>query len=494
MMKCLLFIFLFFSINLFPQLIKTPLENNNYEKLTSYEELTEFIYYLEDLSDVLTVEVIGKSVEGRNLYALKYSKSEFGKDDAKIKVLFFAQQHGNEQSGKEGALLLAVNLLKPENKYLFDKIDLILIPQMNPDGSEINQRRNANSIDLNRNHLILTEPETIALHKLFNNYLFEVTLDVHEYFPYTQSWEQFGIYKRADEQLGLLTNLNVSEKIRKYSKQKVLPFVENYLSQLRFSFNEYLVGGPPDKERLRHSTVDINDGRQSFGIQNTLSFILEGKNGKDYAVENIRHRSEGQSSAMMSLLKFGYQNKDEIKSMIAEERNTLAVSGSPVVIRMDHINKGEKFILPVEDVRTGHQKVFEVNQYYSDVKNIYQISVPDAYLVPRNDSLLMSFIINHGIEYSDELPEHLNIEKYIITSIDSIVLEDEKMAAPKFKVHKKNLSEISLDYILIPTNQLKKNVIVAAFEIRSMHAIYHYDLFSYMIKEEEYPVIRVFKD
>jgi hypothetical protein len=491
--KVLLASFLF-PVCLYSQIVKIPLEKNNYEKVTSYKELTDFIYNLESTSALLKIGIIGKSVEDRNIYALKFSKSEFGKEEAKIKVLFFAQQHGNEQSGKEGSLLLARELLKEENKYLLDKIDLVLIPQMNPDGSEINQRRNANNIDLNRNHLILTEPETIALHKLFNNYLFEVTLDVHEYFPYTQSWEQFGIYKRADEQLGLLTNLNVSEKIRKYAKQKVLPFVENYLTQLGFSFNEYLVGGPPDKERLRHSTVDINDGRQSFGIQNTLSFILEGKNGKDYAVENIKHRSEGQSSAMMSLLKFLYQNKDEIKSMVAEERNTLAVSGSPVVIRMDHINKGEKFILPVEDARTGHQKVFEVDQYYSDVKSIYQISIPDAYLVPRNDSLLMTFITNHGIEYRDELPEHLNIEQYIITSIDSIVLEDEKMAAPKFKVQKKNLSEISMEYILVPTNQLKKNVIVAAFEIRSMHAIYHYDLFDYMIRGEEYPVIRVFKD
>lgn len=483
-----------FPICLYSQIVQLPLEKNNYEKVTSYKELTDFIYNLESTSAFLTVDIIGKSVEGRNLYALKFSKSEFGKDEAKVRVLYFAQQHGNEQSGKEGALLLARDLLKEENKYLFDKIDLVLIPQMNPDGSEINQRRNANNIDLNRNHLILTEPETIALHKLFNNYLFEVTLDVHEYFPYTQSWEQFGIYKRADEQLGLLTNLNVSEIIRKFSKQKVLPFVEDFLTQLGFSFNEYLVGGPPNKERLRHSTVDINDGRQSFGIQNTLSFILEGKNGKDYAVDNIKHRSEGQSSAMMSLLKFVYQNKDEIKSIIAGERNTLAVSGSPVVIRMDHINKGEKFILPVEDARTGHQKVFEVDQYYSDVKSIYQISLSDAYLVPRSDSLLMAFITKHGIEYRDELPEHLNIEQYIITSIDSIVLEDEKMAAPKFKVQKKNLSEISLDYILIPTNQLKKNVIVAAFEIRSMHAIYHYDLFNYMIRREEYPVLRVFKD
>ncbi len=39
----------------------------------------------------------------------------------------------NEQSGKEGALLLINELLMPENQYLFDKIDFALVPQMNPD-------------------------------------------------------------------------------------------------------------------------------------------------------------------------------------------------------------------------------------------------------------------------------------------------------------------------------------------------------------------------
>jgi murein tripeptide amidase MpaA len=128
-------------------------------------------------------EVLTKSVEGRELFVVYFSKDGFGKDKSKIKVLIFAQQHGNEQSGKEGALLLVAELLKPENQYLFDKIDFALVPQMNPDGSEKNQRRNGNSLDLNRNHLILTEPETIGLHNLFNKYLFEVTMDVHEYAP-----------------------------------------------------------------------------------------------------------------------------------------------------------------------------------------------------------------------------------------------------------------------------------------------------------------------
>jgi len=98
---------------------------------------------------------------------MKFSKGDFGTDATKIKVLFFAQQHGNEQSGKEGAMLLAEWLLQDENQHLLDRMDFALIPQINPDGSEANKRRNGNNADLNRNHLILTEPETQALHQVF---------------------------------------------------------------------------------------------------------------------------------------------------------------------------------------------------------------------------------------------------------------------------------------------------------------------------------------
>ena len=73
---------------------------------------------------------------------------------------------------------------------------------MNPDGAEVNKRRNGNGDELNRNHLILTEPETIALHKLFDKYLFEVTLDVHEYFPYGETWQKYGYRSNTDELLG----------------------------------------------------------------------------------------------------------------------------------------------------------------------------------------------------------------------------------------------------------------------------------------------------
>ena len=115
-------------------------------------------------------------------------------------------------------LLLMQKLLKPENEYLFKRIDLVIVPQMNPDGSESNSRRNGNDMDLNRNHLILTEPETIGLHSLFDKYLFEVTMDVHEYFPYGEAWQKYGYHNNSDLLLGTATNSNVLGKAERIIK------------------------------------------------------------------------------------------------------------------------------------------------------------------------------------------------------------------------------------------------------------------------------------
>ena len=272
----------------------SPLQKNKYLNYTTYKELTDYIYQLDKSSDLLKVETIGQTVNGRNLYAMKFSGSVFGKDPSKIKVLFFAQQHGNERSGKEGALLLAQELVKAENRYLFDKIDLAIIPQINVDGSELNKRLNGNGMDLNRNHLILTEPEVIALHNFFDKHLFEVTMDVHEYYPYGETWKKFGYRINTDELTGPVNNPNVSGNIIELSNLEFLPFINKYFTDRHFTNFIYSPGGPPGINYIRHSTFDINDGRQSFGILNSFSFIQEGINGIDYSTDNIKHRAEGQ--------------------------------------------------------------------------------------------------------------------------------------------------------------------------------------------------------
>ena len=477
------------------QNLLTPAQKNSYQKVTSCDELAAFVKQLDKSSDILTVEEIGKSVEGRSIFALKFSSTRFGEDKSKVKVLFFAQQHGNEQSGKEGALLLAAELVKPENRYLFDKIDFVLIPQVNPDGSEANKRRNGNNMDLNRNHLILTEPETQALHRFFDTYLFEVNMDVHEYSPYGGEWEEYGYRKNADVTMGATTNPNVSEAIRTYSNKEVVPYILKSLSINNFSSSVYCPGGPPEIDYIRHSTFDINDGRQSFGIQNTLSFIQEGMNGTDTYIENLKHRAEGQKYGMRTLLDYVYEHKNKIKKMVAASRKALisGKSNAEVSIQSDHAGNGQKLTLQLFSYSTLKDTTVIVSDYRPVVKSVYDVTKPAGYLIPKANKELVEWVGKHDFVTADFNSKMAHkIEQYFIRGIDSIDFERDIIVNPTIETTNFSGEIDASGYIYIPTNQLKGNLIVLALEPKSMLGLVTYSQFAHLLKSGEvFPVLRV---
>ncbi len=477
--------------------ITLPLEKNNFQKPTSYDELSSLVEKMDKESDILDVEVIGQSLQNRNIYAMKFSAGRFGKDKSRIRVIFFAQQHGNEQSGKEGALMLAVELLKPENRYLFDKIDFVLIPQMNPDGSELNSRRNGNDIDLNRNHLILTEPEILALHRFFDKYMFEVNLDVHEYDPYGETWEKYGYRKNFDITLGVATNNNISKDIRDISNDKIVPYVLKQLKDNGFSSFIYCPGGPPEINYIRHSTFDINDGRQSFGIQSTFSFIQEGMNGRDNYAENLKHRASGQMTGMLAILKYAFDHKDEIKKIVSLEREKL-INGNAdnnISIQAEHSATGEKLSIPLYSYFSKTDSVVIVHDYRPVVKSITNVTRPYGYLFPKNNQALNNWIKRHQFIVGEYKPsnEH-HIEQYFINRLDSIDFEGDTVIDPSLEVSIFNGTIKPSDYNFIPAGQVKSNLIVLALEPKSMIGLSTYTEFSDLVKVSGYfPVLRVTK-
>lgn len=493
MKKILFFQFLFFA-SAVGQL--TPLQKCNYTKITSHDELSQFLEVADHNSDLVTKEVIAESVEGRKLYAVYLSKDGFGKDETKLKILIFAQQHGNEHSGKEGALLLINEMLRSENQYLLDKIDLAIVPQMNPDGSEKNQRRNGNAMDLNRNHLILTEPETAGLHKLFNKYLFDVTLDVHEYFPYGETWKIYGYRTDNEVEIGTVTNINISQNITELSRE-YLNFIIDYLKDKEISCFEYLPGGPPEVNYIRRSTFDINDGRQSLGIQNSFSFIQEGKNGID-SLDNIKRRSETQMAGMMGMLVYSYRHKDEIKNLIADQREKL-VKGeiSPnISIQLDHFSDGSKLELPLLSYYSDSDTIITVTDYRPVVKSLYDVERPIGYLVPKVINEVIDWAGKHSLVYYDfKNSNEYKIEQYHIIRIDSMDFEGDIVVNPitELKEITNQLSEN--DYIFVPANQLKNNMIVIALEPKSELGLVTYRNYANLLKEgENYSILRVVKN
>lgn len=477
---------------LYPQ-VKTPLEKNKFLRTTSNQELVEFVKEVSGKSRFIKMDSLCFSSEGKLIPLLKISSTHFGESPDKIKVMIFAQQHGNEHSGKEGSLLFLNEVASGRIDYLFDKIDLILIPQLNPDGNDKNQRRNGRGVDLNRNHLILTEPETIALHDLFNRYLPEATLDIHEYTPFGKEWIDFGYRKNFDEQIGILTNPNIFHQLMDFQRNKFLPYMEKFLYSAGFSFNEYMVGGPPGKSRLRYSTVDINDGRQSFGIQNTFSAIVEGINGKEPA-ENIGRRAEGQYKAILGFLHFIYDNSEVLKKTVDEGRkNLIDNSVCNISLQMEHVKSGNKKI-SLLSIKTGRDTIIEATDFHEKIESRLSAGKPAGYLLPEKETEVISLLARHNIRMTKagEMPGHLIIQMSI-KAINKTELEELEILIPE--IEKTEKTGICFgDYLFIPLNQLKSNAIMLILEPESMMNILQYENHSSWLKKDSvYPVLRVEK-
>lgn len=465
--------------------LQTPLELNEFNEPTSHGELMEFVQDAERQSRQITMEIIGESVEEREIPALKISSGTYGANPDKIKMIIFAMLHGNEQSGKEGALMLIKEFANGNLDRFLEDIDLLVVPLMNPDGAEENQRRNAQGIDLNRDHLALESPENQALRLLFMKYMPEVSVDVHEYFPYGSSWEEFGYRKDFDIQIGLVTNPNISSRIIEYQNDTFLPFMKEYIEERGYSFHNYLVGGIPDESVTRHSTVDINDGRQSLGILNTFSMIYEGKNGEDRYAENIEERTNCQYESMVGLLEFVSRNKQTIKQMVEEGRNELKESeqGETVAIQMEYVKGEEPLHMPLKSVSTGNDTVIVVDEYYPLVEPVLEVEKPAGYLVPAEDEKLVNLMKMHNVTITGEFyPEDYNIYRYTnVTNPENarlVQLDD---------------LPLGIGYYFLPINQLHSNMLVLALEPQSQIGLVNYDAFEHLTEEPDYPILRVDK-
>ncbi len=475
---------------------KTPLEKTRYEKLTGYDEMHAFLNKLAQQSANIELDTLGVSDEGRPIPYLRIGTGEFGTDRInKLTVLIFAQQHGDEPSGKEAALALARDFAAGKLNDILEHLDILLVPQVNPDGAENYERTNASGIDLNRNHLILTAPETEGLHKLFQQWEPYVTLDIHEYQPWVETWLEHGYIKLFDAQFGIPTNLNTSPAIRTFAEDEFLSFAGEHLNAAGYTFHNYLVGSPA---RIRYSTTNVNDGRQSFGIFNTFSLILEGKNGLTPS-DNIERRTASQRYAVETLLKFSAERKKEISSLVRNARSDLLI-GEPSEFVPIMLRRGDRRplsipVLGVERVN-GEYEVrdtihVEIANYLRNVVPGKRIPAPEAYIVPVQESAIIRLLEKRSVLMREmEEGEVIAGEEYLIESFETREIEDTDIITPKVERQTAIYIAQAGDR-LVPLNQLQRNLIMTALEAESMHNLMQYREFAQLRRTGRYPILRV---
>jgi len=133
---------------------------------------------LKDIEPLLAkfqTEVIGKSVLGKPIY-----KYEIG--TGKIRIFMWSQMHGNEGTTTK-ALFDFFNVIHSQEEIgvkFLQEFTFCFLPMVNPDGAELYTRENANKIDLNRDSVDLSQPESQLLRKSFEDFKPDFCYNLHD--------------------------------------------------------------------------------------------------------------------------------------------------------------------------------------------------------------------------------------------------------------------------------------------------------------------------
>lgn len=125
----------------------------------------------------LHYRLAGRSPEGRPI-PLAIATARPQAIEQQLRLLVVAGQHGDESSPSHAALLWLRQAAITES---FERVAVLLLPLVNPDGQAVARRHNGRGHDLNRDWGARSQPETALVQRVFNRWKPHVVLDIHEF-------------------------------------------------------------------------------------------------------------------------------------------------------------------------------------------------------------------------------------------------------------------------------------------------------------------------
>ncbi|MCX8160872.1 MAG: DUF2817 domain-containing protein [Candidatus Saccharicenans sp.] len=511
------------SLSLAAEVIKTPAEETRYTRYSQHEEVTRFLSVLSARNPVLKVRIAGKTRDvenypGRDLFLCVLTEEGVLEATAlnrdKPTLLFIASQHGNEQSGKEAALRLIRDLAAGELRPVLKKVNVLVIPQANPYGNYFDIRQNETGLDLNRDHVKLEGESTKIIHRIFSLYQPEITMDIHE---------KGDDYYRVS--VGCVSNLNIHRSLQDYSRNMIMKEIEKKLARKKITFHEYLVsevlgmdtssGARVVQEEnremmLRFSTTDLNDGRNSLGIYETLAFIQEGASRHDLA--SLEARTGWQYEGLRALLEVVAEHPEEMLRLVKKLRADLLTrarqrSGDdPVHLKMAYVrdpNQPQLELKAFESTSSNIRGILKVDKKAGDylladdiapyqgpsrlkvvtrveknwfplVESRLAIRRPSGYIIPADRTDLAEVLVQHGIRLQI-LEKAAQVEVTGYKTIEVVPARADYLAPEKLEVQPEKLKiPLKRGDFYVSCQQPAANLIPCLLEPQSEYGLIRY--------------------
>ena len=296
------------------QVLLTPCEQSDYQNYTSYEQMWEFMEAVQSRSTEMLLGSFGTTIEGRRQpYAIFARPLVTQPHEALVSgkpiLELAANVHGGEKTVRDALLSLIGELADPthEMNQLLDKVVVLVLPSINPDGFVRSSRGNSTGVDMNREYINLEQP---ALRNYVRNILQpwqpHICLDGHNggSYPYNICYQ--GPSNAAGDQT--LTHL---------CDEEIFPFIDAEMENAGFK-SWYYSGG--NRESWRGIPSFPRGSVNYHGLINCIGILFESPR---------QSMADGVQSALVAsraLVKYTAGNPQKImKLMENARRNTIEI-------------------------------------------------------------------------------------------------------------------------------------------------------------------------
>ena len=421
-------------------------------------------------------ETLGYSAEGRPL-TVHYC----GNPGAPVRIFIIAGQHGDEPETCQAAAEFVSRCVAGAFRA---EVHAGVLVDANPDGAIAGTRRNAQDSDLNRDHLLLLEPETAAVHAFVDSWKPDIVIDVHTYRPWRRELMAFDMVFPQEIMIDFPTNPAISTSLGSALQRKAIEFVEGRMAKANVRSDRYTI---IRSGIVRHSNTDIVDARNGLALRFAIPTVLiEGRRSSPDdsliftppAVALLRSIEAAVEWAVAHAKQLRNRPSGCKKEEMVPVRCRYTGSRTARHMEMQSASKGE-----IARIRIP-------GKYLSSVQATSFIRLPGAYGVPRNLTGVLALLRRHGLESAS--PEAFRSSATEVYGIEAMTPagEADAPAIPTCSARKQSLNLD--DFVLFPATQTGGRLMALLIEPESQFGPSRVpELAETLLPGATYPIVRV---
>jgi len=418
-------------------------------------------------------ETIGYSLKRRALLA-----HFCGNPSARCRILIIAGQHGDEGDATKAA---AEFLNGIRRGALHCDASLAILVEANPDGTVAGSRVNDNGSDLNRDHVLLAEPETRAIHTFVALWNPDLIVDVHTYRPGRPELLKHQLLFSQEIMIDYPTN-PATRLLAPQRLWNLLRKLKTKLGEAGIRCDRYTLVRPSGI--VRHSSTDIVDARNGLSLRYGIPTVL---------VEGRRPSPDDRSQFVpthYALVRAMGFIVEWAAAQLPMDR-TAWPGHSPIPLSCRYVGSGRPLRMEMQSTVTGIIRSFRIpGDYAPRVRSSIHVQPPRAYAVPRRFGRIIDVLERQNFRSVPPARNDRNGWSYRIMRAPSASSEARVQTAAVCKMERLRFDPE--EFVVLPVAQSGGHMLTLLLEPQSKFGLHRFGgLGLTFVPESIYPILRL---